>query len=74
MVWFAMATTGSLITYFAYIDDNNKWFVVVQTMALSVIVLPVLFLMTVLYYRFFKGTTNALYEFAPSDDSSRSGG
>lgn len=72
-VWFAMATLGSLITYFAYSDDNNKWFVVVQTIALSITVLPLLFLMTVIYYRFFKAP-DSLDEFAPSEDRPKAGG
>lgn len=62
--WFVMATLGSLITYFAYSDHHNKWFVVLQTVALSVILLPVLFLMTFVYYRFFIATRRTSYGFA----------
>ena len=74
IVWFVLSTLGTLITYVTHIEHVNRWFMVVQTVAISIFVLPVLFLMTIPYLRFFKTTRSKLREVASSSDSSRSEG
>jgi len=46
----------------------------VERLAYSIIVLPILFLMTVLYFRFFRVTRSRLDEFTSPDDHQQAGG
>jgi cell division protein FtsW (lipid II flippase) len=73
-VWIAIAVCVTLLTYFTHNEYNNKWFVVVERLAYSIIVLPILFLMTVLYFRFFRVTRSRLDEFTSPDDHQQAGG
>jgi heme/copper-type cytochrome/quinol oxidase subunit 2 len=74
LVWIVLSTLGTLITYVTHIEYVNKWLMVVQAMAISIFVLPVLFLMTIPYLRYFKSARSRLREVASTDDSSRSEG
>lgn len=74
LVWLALSTLGTLITYFAHSGYNDKWLIVVQAIAISMFVLPVVFLITALYLRYFKASRKWLREFISANDNSRSEG
>ena len=69
LVWFVLSTLGTLITYVTHIEHVNRWFMVVQTVAISIFVLPVLFLMTIPYHRYFKTTRSNLVDAVSTDNN-----
>jgi putative effector of murein hydrolase len=74
LVWFVLSVLATLITYFAHLEHVNRWFMVVQTISVSICVLPVLFLMTIPYHRYFKSTKSNLDDAVSTDNSPSSRG
>jgi hypothetical protein len=46
LVWFLVAAACTLAVFF-YNDVDTRWFAAISTMAIAIILLPVLFLVTV---------------------------
>ena len=68
LVWFSVATMCT-VGVFYFNDVDSRWFAMISTMAISIILLPVLFLLAAVYHRFFNINKSELDEFRDPDDN-----
>jgi hypothetical protein len=68
LVWFLLTAAGTLAVFF-YNDVDTRWFATISTMAIAMILLPILFLVTVVCYRYFNFNKKEAYEFHGRDDN-----